>query len=437
MKSYKSLLLLLTFVGFLWGCETTDPFVNEVQLGLVTGDYEMAMEAVDNALETDPDNAVAHYYKGYIYASQAEEVEDPRERKSLYEQARASMDRAKELMEAQEEVPSEYQEMEDTVTSLWANEYNSGVNILTDDSTRNATPDPNWTAIAHFENAATIQPDSALTYQVMSSTYFNEQEVDMAISTYEEAMRLLETPEVDDYEYLISLYLMDEQFEKAITLSEEAMEQYPDETVFVQFLADAYIQSGERETAIELVEGLIAEEPDNPQYRRVLGTQIYQTVDELNSKASDLYEEQFQIRQESRGLSGAELQEAESQINSIQSEIDEIEADIDELVQISTREMKRVVELEPEDESAHFILGIIYQNHAANLFERRNNTTDNEEANAYDQEARENLREALKYYERAAEINPDDPEYWQSLFQVYTTLGMEEEAREAMEKADF
>lgn len=437
MKRYKSFLFLLTFVGFLWGCETTDPFVNEVQLGLVTGDYELAMEAVDEALEADPDNAVAHYYKGLILGSQADEISEPEERKSLYEESRASMDRARELMDAEEERPAEYEEMEETITAFWAEEYNAGVNILTDDSTREATPDPNWTAIAHFENAATIQPDSALTYQVMSSAYYNEQEVDMAISSYEKAMERLEEPEVDDYEYIISLYLMQEEYNKAIDLSEQAMEDHPDETAFVQYLADAYIQSGDRDRAIELVQNLIDEDPENPQYRRVMGTQIYQTVDQLNNEASDLYEEQFDLRQESRNLSGEELQDAENRIEAIQTEIDEIEAEIDELVQISTSEMEKVIELEPDDESAHFILGIIYQNHAANLFERRNNTTDHEESSAYDEEARENLREALKYYERAAELNPDDPEYWQSLFQVYTTLGMEEEAREAMEKADL
>ena len=66
---------------------------------------------------------------------------------------------------------------------------------------------------------------------------------------------------------------------------------------------------------------------------------------------------------------------------------------------------------------------------------RRNNTVDNEVAQQLDNEARQNLQEALIYYERAAELDPDDTETWQSLFQVYTTLGMEEKAMEAMEKA--
>jgi adenine-specific DNA methylase len=133
-----------------------------------------------------------------------------------------------------------------------------------------------------------------------------------------------------------------------------------------------------------------------------------------------------------------EIQKGNYEYNSLTAiEFDEIEANIDELTQISAEQMKKVVELEPESESANFILGIIYQNRAANLFERRNNTTDNAQANEYDDMARDVLQNALTYYERAAEINPDNPDNWQSLFQVYTTLGMEEEAAEAMEKAGF
>lgn len=155
------------------------------------------------------------------------------------------------------------------------------------------------------------------------------------------------------------------------------------------------------------------------------------------NRVSDLYEEHFDLRQAARNQSGDQLAETEAQIETLEVQIDEIETEIDELTQISMREMIRVTELEPESEDAFFILGIIYQNRAANLFERRNNTTDNQQAQQYDERARENLEEALIYYERAAEINPDNPENWQSLFQVYTNLGMEEEAEDAMRRAGF
>lgn len=437
MKSYKSFLLIIALAGLFWACETTDPFVNEVQLSIFTGDYETALATVNEAIALDSLNHVAHYYKGIVLAAQAESIENPMERKPYYERAKESFDTSKGLMERLEERPEEYEELTDAIVAYWADEYNEGVGIQTDDSLFNATPDPYRLSLAHFENAAAINPDSAMTYQVMSSTLFQLEEYDEAISAYERAMSLLNPPAVEDYEYLASLYLYQEQFEDAIRVSEEGIEAYPDETVFVQFMADAYIQAGDQDRAIELVEGLIANDPDNPTYRRVLGTQIYQTVDGITAEVAQLYERQFDLRQAARNQRGEELDQTQAEIERLQRQIERMESEIDELTQISIREMQRVTELEPNSEDAHFILGIIYQNRAANLFDRRNNTTDHSESQQYDERARENLREALVYYERAAEINPDNPENWQSLYQVYVNLGMEDEADEAMRRAGF
>lgn len=437
MKRFKPFLLLLAIVGLLWACETTDPFVNEVQIGILTGDFESALAATEQAIEVNPQNFVAHYYKGLVLASQAEIMENATDRQPIYARAKESFDTAKEIMENLEETPSELEELNNSIISFWADEYNMGVNIQNDDSLFSVTPDPFRVSLAHFENAATINPDSAMTYQVMSSTYFQMNEIENAISTYEVAIGLMGQPQIDDYEYLISLYLYNNQYAESIAMSNRAIQEYPDEAVFVQFLADAYIQQGDRDRAIELIESLIASDPNNPQYRRVLGTQIYQSVDRITAEISGLYQRQFDLRQVARSQRGQELEQTQSQIDQLSTQIDEREREIDELTLISIREMERVIELEPESESANFILGIIYQNRAANLFERRNNTTDNQVAMQYDDRARENLRQALKYYERAAELNPDNPENWQSLFQVYTTLGMEEEAQEAMRKAGF
>lgn len=437
MKRYKLFLILFAFAGFLWSCESTSPLVNEVQLSLVTGNFEAALETVNTAIDEDPNDYIAHFYKGVVLSSQAESLEDPSERKEYYARAKESYDTARSLMEDMEETPSELEELNNTVVSFWADEYNMAVNVQNDDSLFNATEDPYRTSLAHLENAVTINPDSAMTYQVLSSTHFQLEQIDRAISTYEEAMERMDDPESSDYEYLTSLYLYDSQYEKAISMAEEALERDPGNSMFVQFMADAYIQSGDREKAVEIVQALIDEEPDNPQYRRVLGTQIYQNVEELGREVSGMYEELFELRQEVRGLSGDERADAEARIEDLSDEIDDLENQIDELTKISVEQMTKVIELEPESESANFILGIIYQNRAANLFERRNNTTDNALANEYDEMARDVLRDALIYYEKAAEINPDNPENWQSLFQVYTTLGMEEEAAEAMEKAGF
>ncbi|MDX1641049.1 MAG: tetratricopeptide repeat protein [Balneolaceae bacterium] len=435
MKSYKILFLILAPLVLFWACETTDPLVEDVQVDLFTGNYDSALETVNTALAEDSSNYLAHMYKGIVLSSKAYEMEPPSSRRPVYKEARASFDTAKSLMQEQPETPEQLEELNNSVISFWADEYNTGVNIQNDDSLFNATENPYETSLDHLLNAATINPDSAMTYQVISSTHFQLDRVQEAISSYEKAMELIEKPELEDYEYLISLYLYDNQYEEAIELSQEGREMYPDETMFVRFLADAYIQAGEQERAINLVEQLIEQDPDNPQYRRVLGTQIYQNVEQLSNTVSDMYEELFELRQAARNQRGQELEQTQAEIEDLQSEIESSEEEIDELTEIAIREMTRVVELEPDSESANFILGIIYQNRAANLFERRNNTTDNELANEYDERAKENLTKAMQYYEAAAEINPDNPENWQSLFQVYTALGMEEEAEEAMQKA--
>lgn len=438
MKSYKLFFPIIALAAMLLACETTDPFVNDVTLNIFTGDYDTALQLTEDAITENPDNYIAHYYKGVVLAALAETFEDPTERKPYYERSRASLVTAEELMQNQEEEPAELQELYDTIIGYWADEYNRGVNIQTDDSLLNIIPDPFPTSLAHFENAAAINPDSAMTYQVMSSTYFQMDEIENAINVYETAMSLLDPPQIDDYEYLISLYLYDNRYEPAIRYSEEALEIYPDETSFVQFLADAYIQSGERDRAVELIEALIAQEPDNPQYRRVLGTQIYQSVDANTEEVNELYREKFDLSIELRGQSGAEREATEQRMAEMQQEIDRLEAVIDEFTEISVEQMERVVELEPDSESANFILAIIYQNKAANLFERRNNVVNDSDLVAtLDRLARENLQQARIYYEAAAEINPENTDNWQSLFQVYTQLGMEEEALEAMEKAGF
>lgn len=419
-------------------CETTDPFVNDVTLSIFTEDFDTALQLTEDAINENPDNYIAHYYKGVTLAALAETFENPADRKPYYERSRESLDTAKALMLNQEETPDELEELYDTIIAYWAEEYNAGVNYQTDDSLFNSTPDPYRTSMDYFKNAVTINPDSAMTYQVMASTYFQMEEIENAISTYETAISLLDPPQVDDYEFLISLYLFANRYEPAIRFSEEALEIYPDETSFVQFLADAHIQAGDRDKAVELVEALIAQDPDNPQYRRVLGTQIYQSVDRSSAEVTELYGEMFDLGVELRGQSGAERAETEQRIAELQQEIDRLEAEIDEFTAVSIEQMERVVELEPESEEANFILAIIYQNRAANLFERRNNVVNDADLVAdLDQRARENLQRARIFYEAAAEINPDNPDNWQSLFQVYTQLGMEEEALEAMEKAGF
>src|SRR5690625_1369596 len=136
MKRYTPILLIILFLSILWSYETTDPLVNEVQISLFTEDYESYLESVTNAIEINTDNYIAHYLKGVALSSQAYEMEPASARKDVYAQARESLERARELMEAQEETPDELEELNETIVSYWADEYNMAVNYQNDDRDR-------------------------------------------------------------------------------------------------------------------------------------------------------------------------------------------------------------------------------------------------------------------------------------------------------------
>lgn len=436
MKRIKILLFPLLLIGFLWGCETTDPLVSEMETNLFLGNYETVYDAADEALEADSSNSLAYFYRGVAYGFEAQDTDPSWERVPLYENSREAFMNSREWMNRAEDRPAEFEEIGDYITNFWAEEHNAAIGYLTDDSVRATVDNPERYAIGHLESATTIQPDSALSYIVLASTQFNQGDTPQAIETYEMAMERLEVPEQDDYEFLISLYLDQGQYDKASDMTQRAREDYPENTQFVQFLADIYIQQGNIDEAISIIEELIEAEPDNPQYYRVLGTQIYQNVSAINSEVAELYNQAFDLERDIRTLSGEEAEEAEEELEDVRNRIDELQEESSELTDIAVENMEQVVELLPEDDDAYNILGIIYQNKAANLFEQRNSIVDDSElVQELDQQARESLQQARQYYERAAEIDPDVSEYWESLFQVYTTLGMEEEAREAMEKA--
>jgi tetratricopeptide (TPR) repeat protein len=433
----RPLFILLLTVGILWGCETLDPLVRDARNAVQSGDYEAAIEATNQALEEDSSNALAYYYKATALGSLAEDLQPPSDRKPYYEDMREAMDNARRFGSEMENPPGELDNIESFITTVWANEHNAGAEILTDDSTRQATPNPEETARDHFINATTVQPDSSISHVVLSSVLYQLGNVEEATQAYEHAMSLIDEPLYEDYEFLISLYFVQNRYEEARDLALQALEEYPNESAFIQFLADSYLETGETERAISLIRDLIEDNPNNPQYYFVLGTQLYRTAEEHINESGRLYQRIYQMQDQMAQLSSSERENLESEIESLMAEAEEAEREGLELADMAVEEIQSSIELAPEDDNAYNVLGIIYQNKAAALFDKRNNTRDNDLAREYDEEAREYLREAMGFYERAAELDPDNTDYWQALFQVYTTLGMDEEAEEAMQKAEL
>ncbi|MDR9387701.1 MAG: tetratricopeptide repeat protein [Balneolaceae bacterium] len=434
MKSF-SLLSPLAVAILLVGCTTVSPLVKETQDNIGTGNYEAALESAELAIEENPTNGLGQYYKAVALGSIGQETDQVAARRGYYADALSTMEEAKSLFDALEDRPDEADNTDNVLRSIWADEHNSAVEILTVDSIAASYEDPNQVAVDHLLNATKLAPDSVISHSVLSSAYYRTGDIASATNAYETVMDLIPTPEADDYNYMINLFLASQRFEDARDLATEAQSTFPDDERFIQYLADSYLQTGETDKAIEIVEDLIASDPTNPQYRLVLGTQVYQTVTELTDQISEMYVELYDQSQALSGLSGDAKTEAEAALAELQEEADALEAEIEGYTDLAIEQVTRATELDPTSSNTFNILGVIYQNKSALYFEKRNNTADYDLADEYDAQAREVLDLARVAYEKATELDGDNPEYWQSLFQIYTTLNMPEKAQEAMEKA--
>lgn len=425
-KHIYSLSAVLMVAVLLLSCGTEDPLIQPIKAGYYTTNYDDALAAADSALELQPNNPVIYFYRGATLGKVAENNPDVTARKATYEQMRADLMKARELFAEQEDPAGESEDIQPTIYQAWSVEHNAGVQYATDDSLMNATENPLNLSIAHLINATTINPDSTLSFDVLGSVYYMNQEPAKAADAIAKVIELQEKPAAEDYDRLASYYFVSDQPEKAVDAIQAGLEFYPDSVNLIQKLADGLFQTGQTDEALNIMNQLIESEPDNPLYRLVVGTRIYQRVLTLNDQLAENKETIFELEQNDGD---------QSEIDALKAENEELNSEIERLTERAETALLRAAELDDTNPATFNTLGVLYQNKSASLFELRNETVDNEQAAEYDEMAREEARTAMKYYEKAAELDPENTNYWNSLFRIYTLLDMREEAEEAMEKA--
>lgn len=433
-KLLRNLLSAILFVGILASCETTDPLIEEAQKNIFTQNYDSALAVLDRSIQNNPESGLPYYYKAMTFKEKAKTIPQPNERKGTYENFRESAVTAREKFSAQEEVPSEAGDVDNLILSTWGFEHNKAIEFVNDDSLKATVEEPIKVAVAHLENAVIINPDSTLSWDILAQVQSLDGNYPGAIEALNTSMEMKGNPPSEDYLRLGTYYRESEQPEEAISVLETGVESYPDSVQLVQVLADVYMQAGQREKSIETIEALIERDPDNAQYHLALGTQLLQATTEISERITSNYDEIYDL--------GTELRNNRNRADAINASIDslvsvneELTSEMNELSDRAESELIRVTELRPEDPKAYQYLGISFTNKAAALYEKRNFTQDNELASELDKKAKEELREAMKYYEKAVELEPDNTANWQSLSRIYVQLDMQEKAAEAMDKA--
>jgi tetratricopeptide (TPR) repeat protein len=186
------------------------------------------------------------------------------------------------------------------------------------------------------------------------------------------------------------------------------------------------------QNAVATVKTLISTDSTNVQYHLVYGTELYKMAMTMNDTLTNRYNRIFDLQQKQQKNNNKEYQ---SQIDELQNSNQQLASNIEDMTGKAKTQLQYVINHRPNDPTAYNTMGVIYQNKAAALFQMRNNTNDLKKADSLDAAAKNVLKQALPFYQKAAQLDPNNQNYWQSLFRVYTALGMKEKAQEAMKKA--
>jgi len=430
-KNLKRVLSVGLVALFMYSCSGSNPNLESAKLNLEHKDYQKALTSIDKAIAQDSTDAEAYYYKGYIYQKMADNETNVAQRTDDYKKMNQNYDEAKRLYKKLDKTDAkEMTLMRMSTVNMWTQEHNAAVHLAANDSTRQAG-DLNK-AVDHLLNAIAIAPDSLISYEVLAEVYNMQGKTDQAEGVLEKALQKSNKPPINDYLRLAQFYQNNKKFDKAVMVLKKAKNDYPNDVKITQSLANTYLAMNDDENAIAAVKSLIDSDPNNVQYHLVYGTELYKMAMTMNDTLTNRYDRIFNMQQEQKQNNNKANQ---STIDKLQESNKKLASDIENMTGKAETQLKYVIDHKPKDPTAYNTMGVIYQNKAAALFQMRNNTNDNEKAQSYDAQAKDALKKALPYYQKAAELDPNNQGYWQSLFRVYTALGMKEKAQEAMKKA--
>lgn len=367
---------------------------------------------------------MALYYRGYALNMKAGATDDIAARESMYAEMHDNLVSARTSFAAMEKAPAEAEQITNIILNAWGREHNKAIEFALDDSVMATVENPLDYSIQHLVNATTANPDSTLSYDVLAQVYYMNNDYEGAASAMSRVIELKNPGEASEYDRLASYNFLMGKPDVAVEALEEGLALYPDSTSLIQKMADGLFQTGNTDRALELVEGLVENDPTNAQYRLVIGTQIYQRVMILSDSVSANSDMIYELRNED-----------EERVAELNAENAVLREEIEMLTKRAEDALLAAAEIQPENPMIFNTLGVVYQNKAAALFELRNNTVDNDEAMEFDEMAKAEATRAMENYEKAAELDPENTSYWESLFRIYTSLGMLEEAEAAMEKA--
>jgi tetratricopeptide (TPR) repeat protein len=436
-KTIKPLLATLLIGGLIVSCSTSSSLLKNAQSNIKSQNYDSTLADANRYIQKFPGKPLGYFYKGEALGLKAGKIDisTPDRATPLYKKMAAAFDKANQIADTMGKKPSDLERIDPVRKSLWRKEHNTAVKYAKKDSLHNTVPNPLEVAIGHLTNATIIEPDSALSWEVLAQVNGMKQHYKAAAQAQEKFMGMADSISARDYLLLAQYYNRSKQSKKALPILLKAHQKYPDSTKVDEMLADTYSHTGNSNKSISMVKKLVQQHPSNGRYRLSLGTQIYQKEINIQNKYDKNVSKLLTLQNQKRNASGSKADAIQSQMDQLSAKNAQLEKKMDSLTQRALKQIHAAINNGEDNAQVYNTLGVIYQNKASVLFDKRNLTLNNDKSKQFNQQAQIPLKKARDSYKKATQLDPSNKSYWQSLYHIYTALGNKQKAEEAKKKA--
>jgi len=282
--------------------------------------------------------------------------------------------------------------------SVWGSLYNDGVNYYNHGRDTAACYD---TALARFNLAIALEPDSPGTYYVTSLANYAKQDFEGArknllLSIQKDPQPFDASRFLGQLQYTFAQQKLDAkdtagavaEYVKAADAFKRAFDIKPNNAENIGSLIDAYERSGQSDKAEAITRDAVTRDPKNKLFRYAFGV--------------------FLLRKED--YAGA------------------------------IEQFNKTLEIDPEYSDASYNIGVAYLNWGVSIKAATDKALESQKKGAKavkeDTSYKEKFKQSLPYLEKGVQYRPDDGALWTQLARLYAILNMPDKSRAAFEKAD-
>lgn len=382
----KKVLSILIIIGMAFGftafqCSSTE--LTSAKLYIQQKNFDKAKESLANEVSKNPKSDEGLYLLGYVNGEEGNLNE-------MMQNFDKSLAASKKFEK----------EIDDYKKYQWQDNFNKGVGLF-NRATKVTNADSSKMyynmSVDRFNNAILCQPDSVgayqnLVYSLINAERDSELEVPLKkiIEINKDQQAYIDLGKVYSNEGLVKMNIYKDtkitadsveamqSFDKQIAILSEGYKLYPDNSIILAQLSNAYVDANRMDDAMETFKAGIEKDPTNEIYRYNFGVLL---------------------------LGANDYENAAQQFN-------------------------KAIELKEDYPSAHYNLGVTYLKWGAELQEKA--IAEESDDDSY----KEKFELALSPLEKYLESNPEDANIWNYLGKVYANLGETEKSKTAFEKAD-